>query len=286
MRRARLILNPVPWTRRAWNRLPDITNLLEEAGVRVDLAFTKLATAITQSVVQAAQEGYDLVIAGGGDGTVSEVAAGLVGTGVPLGILPFGTYNNIAHNLSLPLDLAEAALAIVKGNTMDVDVGVANGVYFFEAVGVGLDARLFPIGEEIKEGHYEKMIEGALAFLRHRKAVMSLRLDGEEMELRSPLVVVANGTYYGAGFTIAPQASVVDGLLEVVIFDCAKWEMARHFTFSPQSRERQEPCISRLQAEEITISSESPLPAHADGKPIAVPVTCRVIPKSLRVFVP
>ncbi|MBI4300462.1 MAG: diacylglycerol kinase family lipid kinase [Chloroflexi bacterium] len=287
MRRARLILNPIPWARRAWSNLPETVNLLEDAGIRVDLAFTKMTEAMTQSVAQAVQEDYDLVIAGGGDGTVSEVASGLVGTGVPLGILPFGTYNNVAHSLGVPLDLAAASRAIAEGKTIDIDVGVANGNYFFEAVGVGLDASLFPIGEEIKGGHYEKVLQGAMKFLRQRKAEMTLILDGEELNLRSPMAVVANGPYYGAGFTIAPQASLTDGMLEVVIFECSMVEVARHFALSAQNRVHEEPCVTVHRSREVKVLSRLPLPAHADGRPIGnAPVACSVLPGALRVIVP
>ncbi|MBI4301165.1 MAG: diacylglycerol kinase family lipid kinase [Chloroflexi bacterium] len=287
MRRARLIINPIPWARRAKDKLAEITNLLDEVGIRVDLTFTKLTESMTQSVGQAAREGYDLVIVGGGDGTVSEVAAGLVWTGIPLGILPCGTFNNIAHSLGLSLDLLEATRNIARGNALDIDVGVANGVYFFEAVGVGLDASLFPIGEEIKEGHYEKVLQGAVRFLRHRKAQITLHLDQNKVDLQTPMVVVANGPYYGASFTVAPQASLTDGRLEVVVFECSKVEVARHFALSARNRAHEEPCISMYQAQQVSILPQLPLPAHADGKPIGnAPVTCRIIPRSLRVIVP
>jgi len=286
-RRARLVLNPIPWASRAWNKLPEIVNLLEEAGIRVDLTFTKITEGMTRSVAQAVQEGYSLIIAGGGDGTVSEVAAGLVGTGVPLGILPFGTFNNIAHSLGLPKDIAEAAATIARGHTIDIDAGAANGTYFFEAMGMGLDASLFPIGEEIKGGRYEKVLEGAARFLRHRKAEFTLILDENEINLRSPMIVVANGPYYGSGFTVAPSANLTDGLLDVVTFDCSKVEITRHFALSARRREHKEICVSSFQTREVTILPKLPLPAHVDGKPLAgTSVTCRVIPAALRVIVP
>ncbi|MBI4319896.1 MAG: diacylglycerol kinase family lipid kinase [Chloroflexi bacterium] len=300
MQRARLILNPIPWAQRAWNKLPEVVNLLEEAGIRVDLSFTKITEALTLSVRQAVEEGYSLVIVGGGDGTVSEVAGGLVGTGMPLGILPFGTFNNVAHSLGLPLDLAEAASNIAQANTVDIDVGVVGrrsftpsqfeGVrdtFFFEAAGVGLDASVFPIGEEIKGGHYEKVLEGAMKFLGHRKANFTLVLDGKQVKVRSPMVVVANGPYYGAGFTVAPQADLSDGTLDVICFDCSKTEMVRQFALSARNRSHTELCLLPYRAREITIVPELPLPAHADGKPIGnAPITCRVLPRALRVIVP
>ncbi|MFH1486752.1 MAG: diacylglycerol kinase family protein [Chloroflexota bacterium] len=287
MRRARLILNPIPWAQRAWDKLPEIVNLLDEAGIRVDLAFTKMTQAMTRTVRQAIDDGYGLIIVGGGDGTVSEVAATLVGTGIPLGILPFGTFNNIAHSLGLPLDLAEAASNIAQGNTVDIDVGSANGVYFFEAAGVGLDASIFPIGEEIKGGHYEKVLDGAAKFLGFHNADFTLLLDGNQVKVQSPMVVVANGPYYGAGFTVAPQADLSDGALDVITFDCNRAELARHFALSARNRSRKEICLAPYRAREAIISPELPLPAHADGKPIgSAPVTCRIVPRALRVIVP
>ena len=286
-RRARLILNPIPWASRAWSKLPEIMNVLEEAEIRVDLTFTKLDEAMPRAVEQAVQDGYSLIIAGGGDGTVSEVAAGLVGTSIPLGILPFGTYNNIAHSLGLPLDIVAAASNVARGHTMDIDVCVANGTYFFEAMGVGLDAALFPIGEEIKGGHYERVLQGTAKFLRHRKAAFTLLFDENELNVRSPMIVVANGPYYGPGFTVAPGASLTDGMLDVVTFACSKVEIARHFALSARHREHQEICVLTYQTREVTILPKLPLPAHADGKPLAsTPVTCRVIPGALRVIVP
>ncbi|MBI2908556.1 MAG: diacylglycerol kinase family lipid kinase [Chloroflexi bacterium] len=287
MRRARLILNPIPWAQRAWNKLPEIVSLFDEAGIRVDLAFTKITEAMTRTVQEAIEEGYRLIIVGGGDGTVSEVAAALVGSGVPLGILPFGTYNNIAHSLRLPLDLAEATSNIAQGNAVDIDVGIANGTYFFEAAGVGLDASIFPIGEEMKGGKYEKALDGAVKFLGHRNAEFTIVLDGVQTRVQSPMVVVANGPYYGAGFTIAPQADLGDGALDVIAFDCNKAELVRHFALSARNRPRREIRMTSYRAREVTVAPELPLPAHADGKPIGnAPVIFRVVPRALRVIVP
>ncbi len=287
MRHARLILNPISWARRKWSILPEVLNRLEEAEIHVDLTFTKPNETMTPSVERSVGENYDMIIVGGGDGTVSEVAAGLVGTGIPLGILPVGHFNNIARGLGLPVDTFEAGSTIARGCSKEVDVCVANGSYFFEAAGVGLDASLFPIRAEIKRGHYGKVLEGARIFLRHRQSDFTLILDGQEMKVRSSMVVVANGPYYGTGFTVAPQADPADGLLDVVTFECGKFGVARYFALSARNRVIEESCVSRYRAKEVTILTRPPLPAHADGKPLAgTPVTCRVIPGALRVIVP
>jgi diacylglycerol kinase (ATP) len=282
-----MIINPVPWAKKAWGDLPGMTAILEQAGLTVDLTFTQPDESLTEAVRLCGQRGYDMVIVGGGDGTVSEVARGLVDTGIPLGILPFGTFNNIAHSLDLQFDVQEAARTVAAGVTLDIDVGQVGDELFFEAMGAGLDASLFPIGEDIKEGRYQRVLEGALTFLRHNWAEIVLVVDGEEIELQAPMVVVANGPYYGAGFTVAPEASLADGMLDIVTFECTWLGIARHFALTAQNREHLEPCVTTFRGREITITSLSPLPAHADGRPIGdAPLTCRVKPGALRVIVP
>lgn len=289
MRRARLVLNPIPWERRLRDGLAPLVSALEEGGIRCDVSFTKMTQAMTESVAQAVKEGYDLVIAGGGDGTVSEVASGLVGTEIPLGIIPCGTFNNIAASLNLPHDLHRVASIIVGGKTREIDVGLANHYYFFEAAGVGLDATLFPIGEEIKDGHYFRVLQAGLTFLRYTAEEMTILLDSErEVKAKSPLVVVANGPYYGSGFNIAPEAELDDGLFSVVVFEnCGRLEVASYFAATAGRHQSSLPCISSYRASRVEIQTRVPLPAHADGRPIGnSPLTLQTIPRGLRVLVP
>lgn len=289
MRRARLILNPIPWERHVRDGLAPLVGTLEEGGVRCDVSFTKITGAMTDSVAQAVREGYDLVIAGGGDGTISEVASGLVGSEIPLGIIPCGTFNNIATSLHLSQDLQRAASIIVAGKTRAIDVGVANHYYFFEAAGVGLDASIFPVGEEIKDGHYHRLFEASLRFLRYNSEEMIIKLDdSREVRARAPMVVIANGPFYGSGFNIAPEAEMDDGVFSVVIFEtCTKLEVAGYFAATTGRRRSSLPCISTYKASRVEVVSGIPLPAHADGRPIGTsPLALHTIPKGLRVIVP
>ena len=289
IRHARLILNPVSWSHKAWDKLPVLISTLDGAGIRVEVSFTKLTETLTQSVALATQERYDMVIAGGGDGTVGEVAAGLVGTDVPLGIIPLGTFNNIARSLKIPHDFEKALQVIADGHIKEIDVGRVNNLRFFEAAGIGLDASLFPIGEEIKGGHYEKLLTASLEILRYHNTEITISLDRNGTHrVVAPLVAVANGPYYGSGFTIAPQASLDDGLLTVVAFEgFTKPELLRHFWAIALGREAVSDRISVFEAREVAISSEVPLPCHADGKPIGrSPATFSITPHNLRVIAP
>ncbi len=115
---------------------------------------------------QAAAEGADVVIAAGGDGTVHEVATGLVGSKSALGIIPLGTMNNLAHSLNIPETIDKACAVIVGGETHAVDVGKINDHFFTEVAGVGLEAALFSAGEEVKSPGVLTTVRGIIDGLR------------------------------------------------------------------------------------------------------------------------
>src|SRR6476620_1451084 len=110
--------------------------------------------------VQCAEANHcDWIAVAGGDGTVESVASNLVGTRFPLGIIPAGTFNNFARSLDLPLDPIEACKIVAAGTVRPVDVGFANGRPFFECLGSGLDAELYPVTEEIKSGQLSRILD-------------------------------------------------------------------------------------------------------------------------------
>ncbi|MBE9181867.1 diacylglycerol kinase family lipid kinase [Oculatella sp. LEGE 06141] len=294
-------------------KLPDILAALEAEGIRADLAFTKPDESPALIAQQAISEGYDLVVVGGGDGTVSEVAKGLIDAPIPLGIIPIGTYNNIAHSLNLPMELASACRVLAHGQTRQIDVGQANGDrYFFEAAGIGLDAALFPLGEEIKGGRWGRMLQAARLAWGYQPQWLCLHLDRSlsdarqrpfkprrflrrrvvstrrEFCLPALLVVVANGPYYGTGFTVAPEAIIDDGLLTVSVFrGFSKWELVRHFWSISKGQYHYNPKIETYSVAEVRLTSPARLPVHVDGHPLGeVPVTLKVMKQALRVVVP
>jgi diacylglycerol kinase (ATP) len=255
-----------------------------------------------------------VVVGGGGDGTVSEVAKGLLHASIPLGILPIGTYNNIARSLNVPTDLVAACQVLVQGQIRPMDVGVANDRhYFFEAAGVGLDAALFPLGEEIKGGQWNRLVQAAHLALSYRPHRVQIHFDrpltqalpvstlsqrrwlwrraaSKKYEVRRSalLVVIANGPYYGSGFTVAPDAILDDGLLTISVFrNFSKWELLRHFWAISLGRYQYSPKIETFRAAEVRLTTKATLPVHIDGHPIGeLPVTLKVLPHALRVIVP
>ncbi len=246
---------------------------------------------------------------GGGDGTVSEVAATLVQQPITLGIIPIGTFNNIARSLGLVPEPEEACAVVTGGYTREIDIGLANGTHpFFEAAGVGLDATLFPIGEEIKGGRWIRLFEAARLTLAYQRVSLRLTFQeplaevipsrqrrrgsrarrGHRLRRRALLVVVANGPYYGGGFTVAPGARLTDGRLTVTIYRrFSKWQLLRHFWSISRGRYHYSPRVETFNTREVTLSSRRPVPVHVDGKPFGrTPVRLSALPRALRVLVP
>lgn len=313
MKHARLIMNPASGTDEpSAIKLPDIIAALEAEDIQAELIFTKPDESPRLIAQRATEEGYDLVIVGGGDGTVSEVAKGLLHAPIPLGIIPIGTYNNIARSLNLPTDITQACRVLGQGQIQQIDVGQANHEsYFFEAGGVGLDAALFPLGEEIKDGQWGQMLQALRLAMAYRTQSVKIQFDRSiaearvrplprrqflrrkfftrsELQLQALLVVVANAPYYGVGFTVAPDAILDDGLLTVTVYrKFSKWELVRHFWSISRGRYHYNPKIETYQAATVSLTSKVKLPVHIDGHPIGeVPVIFSVITQALKVIVP
>jgi diacylglycerol kinase (ATP) len=313
MKQACLIMNPVSGIDEPNPmKLPEIIAALEAEGIRAVLTFTGPDESPMLLAQRSVAEGYDLIIVGGGDGTVSEVAKGLVHTSVPLGIVPIGTYNNIARSLNLPMTVAEACQVLGRGQVKAIDVGQANDHdYFFEAAGVGLDTALFPLGEAIKGGRWGRMWQAFRLGMDYRPQPLKLQFDRpiaeariqpviprrlllrqiarrNEFKLKAMLVVIANAPYYGAGFTVAPAAVVDDGLLTITIYrKFSKWELLRHFWSISRGQYHYNPKIETYQVAWVHLTSPTPLPFHIDGQPIGtVPVTFKVLKQALQVMVP
>jgi diacylglycerol kinase (ATP) len=146
MLRAQLLINSGAWRARSPALEDEIRCRIAEVGYQLDItpiAGSGNGAALASAALQA---GYDLVIAGGGDGTIQQVAAGMFHSAVPLAILPLGTMNNIARSLGIPLDLAGALAVIAAGRLRRIDLGIVNGMPFVEVVNVGAEAVFSPVG--------------------------------------------------------------------------------------------------------------------------------------------
>jgi diacylglycerol kinase (ATP) len=240
---------------------------------------------------RAADAGRDVVVAGG-DGTVSGVAAALLGhESATLGILAMGSFNNMARGFRVPVTLDEALDVIAAGRPSLVDAGWVvrddGGRAFFEAAGVGIDAIGFLAVELAERRGWWRAIRALWRGLRLRRTPMRISIDGTKYRTGAPAVTVSNGPYHGMGFAVADDADPTDGLLTVTVFHgMGRWEVLRHFLAVARRRPRREPRVGTYTGRSITIEgTRRALPAHADGVSIGfTPVTLEVRPRALRVF--
>jgi diacylglycerol kinase (ATP) len=242
---------------------------------------------------EAADGGRDVVVAGG-DGTVSGVAAAMLGhETATLGILAMGSFNNIARGFGLPIELDAALDVIASAEPLEVDCGWVvrsageEGRPFFEAAGVGLDAIGFLAVELAERRGWRRAARGLWRGLRMRRTPMRITIDGRAYRTGSPAVTVSNGPYHGMGFAVSSGADPTDGLLDVAVFSgMSRLEVLGHFLAVARRRPRREPRITALRARQVSVEgTRRALLAHADGVSIgSTPVTFEVRPRALRLF--
>jgi diacylglycerol kinase (ATP) len=263
------------------------------AGVRFELKLTHGPGHATELAREAYRHGCKLLIAAGGDGTVAETGAALLGTDAVLGIMPLGSIMNMARTMCIPRDLAGAARAIADGRTLAIDVGRASSHTFFEAGGVGLAAGLFGYFNRLDRGSRRRLavLRAMLRFVRHlRNPRMVIIADGQRFDVRAPQVIVSNGPYVGAAYVLAPQARVDDGKLDVVIFrGMSVLRVLLHMALvAGGHRLPQPPGVQLVRAASVDVSvrRRHPLPVHADGDVVGMtPAHFEVLPAALRVIV-
>ncbi len=291
-----LIVNPTSGPDDNSQLLPDLTHALQIQGIYAEVCPTTPDEDGSGLAATAAAAGTSLVIVAGGDGTIEAVARGLVHTQTVLGIIPLGTRNNIAASLNIPTDMARAVRVVVEGDRTQFDMGKANDHYFMEVVGIGLEAALFPHGDKVKEGikrNYLRALRsiflGIKTFLQFRPHRLALRFDGRKLRrLRALQVNICNSPRYGVEFSLAPDAKMNDGKLDLIYIEKpSKWDHLRHFFAAMRGKQLPHNRLKMYQTSSIEVRSYPALEVHADGESIGTtPVVVKVIPQAIRICVP
>jgi YegS/Rv2252/BmrU family lipid kinase len=238
----------------------------------------------------AEREGFDVVYAVGGDGTVHEIAKRLVGRTLALGILPIGSGNGFARHIQLSMDPKTCLRASSERRIVTIDTAAVNGIPFLGTMGIGFDALIadrFAASHVRGFGTYIQV--GLREFFRYKAEEYELIIDGEPLRRRAFTIAIANTSQYGNDARIAPHASITDGRLDVVLIDDvsllgAALLMPRLMrgTIDRSSH------VTTRQGRHIEIHRPAAGPAHLDGEPFTLPamLTIDVKPASLRVLLP
>ena len=284
--RALLIVNPAAGKRTAEDGdLERAIALLREAGFELDRVETTPETTSEDLARRATLQGHDACIVAGGDGTIAPAAAALIGSKTVLGILPFGSVMNIAHGLGFPLAPVDAARRIAEQRVHAIDAGEVNGEFFFEIVGVGLDAEMFGAARHAERGSWRDALDRIRRWATHGTHVVRVTVDGEAHRHRVMQLVIFNGPYYGWSLPLAPAARMDDGKLDVAAFP-RLGRLALIRALFLLWRVRRLPVVPvRYTGKEIRVEAGEPLSVHADGRVVGtLPVTIRCRPAALRVF--
>jgi diacylglycerol kinase (ATP) len=227
---------------------------------------------VIQIAADAVQRGYELVIAAGGDGTLSLAASGLINTPARLGIIPIGTRNNQALSHGIPLDDLEAAVKVLRqGEIIQIDTGLvrcsSKSHPLIEVASLGLTSALFPSTDEIQHGDLSKIGDFVQVFLEHPLSHIEAELNNGEkkVEVEAHTVVVTNMPYTGARWKLADNVSFDDGLLDVFFFpEMSKVDLINtvlQMNAGPLEDER----ILHYQVRNAHFHSHQPLPVMVDG---------------------
>ncbi|MCW3098594.1 MAG: Sphingosine kinase and enzyme related to eukaryotic diacylglycerol kinase [Chthonomonadaceae bacterium] len=272
-----------------------LSALAGEVGLRADVELSPTPEGMAERIRAAEAQGYDTIVAVGGDGTVHHVAQHLVGASLRLGILPLGTANNFARGLNIPGDLEGAFRTLARGQERIIDVGRIKNEYFIEAVGVGLfaDSLLAMGGEEVHRHEIKRIFEVTVPILWNpRTRRLYLTLDGQTEEEEVLLITVSNSRYLGENWPMAPDASLEDGLFDIVTVGAmSRWELMRFAVALMRGTHLNLPNVKVRRASRVEIRRvhrvNHPLPVHADDHILAyLPVSMEVVPRALRVLAP
>ena len=320
---AELIYNPSGGQVVIRHELKNAVAFLGRCGWSVTLRETSKQLEATELARDAVVRGARVVIAAGGDGTVNEVANGLVNTDVALGVLPVGTTNSWALQMGIPAlnpilpgtqaakllagleeriahplpanfyrkVLMDAARVLVEGQTVAVDVGELAGRYFLISAGIGLEAAIvesISLREKRALGSWAYVLSAIESAYRYAGTDVRLKLDGRVVNISTPLIVVSNIQLYGGMVAIGPKACVNDARLDVCIFKGDGFFTFVQYAMEVLShRHLQDPKVEYYQCREISVESARSLPVHVDGEPFTrTPVAIRAVPSSLQVIVP
>jgi diacylglycerol kinase (ATP) len=285
--KALLIVNPAAGKRHANDDdLAECVKLLTAAGFDIDRRETGPDGPTSADLAKAAlAEGFPVVLVAGGDGTVAPAATALLDTKVTLGILPFGTFMNIANGLGIPLKPIDAARVIAERKVKRADAGEVAGKIFFETCGIGLDADAFGAARLVERRRWGPAFRRLWRWATASPHRVEITVDGQTEGHRVLQVLIVNSPYYAWAFPIVPNAEMTDGVLEVAIFPRkGRLDLIRSLvriwrTGSPGRPPR------LLRGKVIKIASSEPVPVHADSQIAGrLPVTVRCCEGALRVF--
>ncbi len=270
----------------------NIESCLAELGIDYSINITKSLNHMLETIKNNLASGFDNFIGVGGDGTLHYMANMLAGSNKRVGIIPLGSGNDISSNLGIPSGIEDCCRIIKNGNIKNLDLGVINDKYYYICIaGTGFDSEVndlanstrFPIKGSSK---YTYAVYKTLLTFRSREFTFSY--NGQIKKFNGMMIAASNMPSYGGGMKITPDASPVDGLLDIcVIKKMSKFHFISVFPKVFQGKHIDDPHVEIFRTGEITIESNYKFSVFADGEFICkLPATFKIAPGKLNFIVP
>jgi len=290
-RRALVIANR--HSRRGRAGLDAVLERLRAGGIELDLAEPRGGRRSIGRLIRERAAGSDLVVLGGGDGTMNAAAEALLETGLPLAILPLGTGNDLARTLGVPLDPLAAAEVAAGGTTRRIDLGRVNDKHFFNVASIGLSVRVAEaLTGEVKRRlgtfGYPVTVYRVLKEGRAFRAEIRPAGDDAPLALDAIQLAVGNGRFYGGGLVVDERAEIDDHLLHLyALRPRPLWRLAARALAFRRGQHDDPGAVEALAGRSFEVVTDRPMRVNTDGEiTTRTPARFSVVPAALEVLVP
>ena len=282
------IINPISGGKKKLEFPAFATTHLDPERFNADFVYTEWPTHANDLAVEAVENGRDIVVSVGGDGTINEVASALEGTDTIMGIIPFGSGNGLARSLNISLNNKNAVQILNNLNCRRIDSGILNGRKFFNMAGMGFDAHISAKFARLKnrglKGYVHTALKEVSAYVPEN---YDLEIDGNHYEREAFMISIANSCQYGNNAYISPDAKLDDGLLDVCIikpFPLVQFPVVGYHLFNKTVHTTS--YVEIIKGKNIRINRKQGGMVHVDGEPIEMDkcIEIKVKPLSLAIL--
>jgi len=287
--KTKVIVNPDSNPRYLKRHLRPALRILRDNGFKLSVTFSKGPGEVLSIAKDAVEQGFQAVVAVGGDGTANETINGIVGNNVTLGLLPIGGSNVLARELGIPMNMREAARVIVRRFRRNIDLGWINGRYFSMMASCGYDAyAISRTSLKVKKiiRRYAYLWAGIKDFLGYKPTEITLVLDNGKVVEKGTFVVVSNTHFYGGTHQMTPFAEIDDGFLDLIVYQGKSQLGLVKFAVSMLSKQHLNlKRVKYYRVRRVEMNASKKTWVQVDGDPLGeLPMTSKIVPNALEVF--
>ena len=283
--RIKFIINPVSGTGKQKGIENHINNHIKHD---FEIVYTKSAGDATILSKSAISDGFDIVVAIGGDGTVNECVKSIINSNIAIGVIPCGSGNGFAYHIGMKRDTEDAIKQLNNICIQSIDSCTINEIPFVNVSGVGFDAHIAKLFSGLKERGFMNYIKLVSKELNYKTREYEITYDGKNRKVEAYLIAFANASQYGNDTKISPIASIKDGLLDfVIVKSFPKWKIPFFLFKVAIGKVHLSKYVEIIQTEYMKINTTDTL-VHVDGEPLITtnPLHIKILPKTIKIAIP